>query len=42
MHDDKLMMNLHNHTTFSDGILAPAELVELAVKAGIKYLYISR
>ena len=30
------MIDLHTHTTFSDGVLIPAELVRRAVKAGYK------
>lgn len=28
-------MNLHNHTTFSDGALEPEELISAAVEAGL-------
>ena len=35
------MLELHCHTTFSDGTLTPTELVEAAVKAGVKALAIT-
>ncbi|HBA59834.1 MAG TPA: phosphatase [Elusimicrobia bacterium] len=31
------LINLHNHSTFSDGTLAPAALARAAARAGIKY-----
>ncbi|OGR76972.1 MAG: hypothetical protein A2X32_06735 [Elusimicrobia bacterium GWC2_64_44] len=31
------LINLHTHSTYSDGTLAPAELARAAVKAGVKY-----
>jgi histidinol phosphatase-like PHP family hydrolase len=35
------MIDLHTHTTFSDGVLIPAELVRRAVKAGYKAIAIT-
>jgi 3',5'-nucleoside bisphosphate phosphatase len=35
------MIELHTHTTYSDGILTPQQLVERAVKAGVKALAIT-
>ncbi|MEM8809415.1 MAG: PHP domain-containing protein [Cyanobacteria bacterium P01_G01_bin.38] len=35
------MLELHCHTTYSDGTLTPAELVQLAVKRGVKALAIT-
>ena len=35
------MIELHTHTTYSDGILTPQQLVERAAKAGIKALAIT-
>ncbi len=34
MHD---LINLHNHSTYSDGTLSPADLAREAARAGIKY-----
>lgn len=34
-------INLHNHTTFSDGKLAPEELVQAAIEAGLTHIGIS-
>ena len=34
-------VDLHTHTTVSDGVLNPEELVDLAVKKGIRYLAIT-
>ena len=31
------LINLHNHSTFSDGTLTPAELARAASRAGVKY-----
>src|ERR1035437_4207558 len=31
------LINLHNHSTYSDGTLAPAALACAAARAGIKY-----
>jgi len=31
------LINLHNHSSYSDGTLAPAELARAAARAGIKY-----
>ena len=35
------MMNLHNHTTYSDGRFSPREIVEAAVRAGLAAVGIS-
>jgi predicted metal-dependent phosphoesterase TrpH len=35
------MLDLHSHTTFSDGTLTPAELVAAAIQAGVKALAIT-
>jgi predicted metal-dependent phosphoesterase TrpH len=35
------MLDLHNHTTFSDGTLTPRQLVEAAIQAGVKALGIT-
>jgi 3',5'-nucleoside bisphosphate phosphatase len=35
------MLDLHSHTTFSDGTLPPAELVTAAIAAGVKALAIT-
>lgn len=35
------MLDLHNHTTFSDGTLSPTDLVKEAITAGIKALAIT-
>ena len=35
------MLDLHSHTTFSDGTLTPAELVTAAIAAGVKALAIT-
>ncbi|MBD1916155.1 MULTISPECIES: PHP domain-containing protein [Cyanophyceae] len=35
------MLDLHSHTTFSDGTLSPAELVAAAIAAGVKALAIT-
>lgn len=35
------MLELHCHTTYSDGTLTPAELVQAAVKAGVRALAIT-
>ncbi len=35
------MLELHCHTTYSDGVLTPKQLVEAAVKAGVKALAIT-
>lgn len=35
------MLDLHSHTTFSDGTLSPAELVTAAIAAGVKALAIT-
>jgi len=35
------MIELHTHTTYSDGILSPQQLVERAAKAGVKALAIT-
>ncbi|MEM9162568.1 MAG: PHP domain-containing protein [Cyanobacteria bacterium P01_F01_bin.4] len=35
------MLELHCHTTYSDGTLTPAQLVQLAVKRGVKALAIT-
>lgn len=35
------IIDLHTHTTFSDGKLSPQELIELAVKNGVRYLAIT-
>lgn len=35
------MMNLHNHTIWSDGTLKPEEIVEEAIKGKLKYIGIS-
>jgi histidinol phosphatase-like PHP family hydrolase len=34
-------INLHNHTTFSDGKLTPEELVQAAIEAGLTHIGIS-
>ncbi len=34
-------VDLHTHTTVSDGVLDPEELVDLAVKKGVRYLAIT-
>ncbi|MFQ5933291.1 MAG: PHP domain-containing protein, partial [Dehalococcoidia bacterium] len=34
-------VDLHSHTTVSDGLLEPEELVELAAKRGVRYLAIT-
>lgn len=36
-----MTLDLHCHTTYSDGTLAPGELVEKAVSAGVRFLAIS-
>lgn len=36
-----MVLDLHCHTTYSDGTLAPGELVEKAVSAGVRFLAIS-
>lgn len=35
------MMNLHNHTTYSDGRLTPKEVVEAAIDSGLEYVGIT-
>ncbi|MEB3290322.1 MAG: PHP domain-containing protein [Leptolyngbya sp.] len=35
------MLDLHNHTTYSDGTLSPADLVQEAITAGVKALAIT-
>nr|WP_304956542.1 PHP domain-containing protein [Waterburya agarophytonicola] len=35
------MIELHAHTTYSDGILTPQQLVERAASAGVKALAIT-
>jgi predicted metal-dependent phosphoesterase TrpH len=35
------MLDLHSHTTFSDGTLTPCALVDAAIKAGVKALAIT-
>jgi len=35
------MMNLHNHTTYSDGMFSPRDIVEAAIKAGLTAVGIS-
>ncbi|MEM9908174.1 MAG: PHP domain-containing protein, partial [Cyanobacteria bacterium P01_D01_bin.44] len=35
------MLELHCHTTYSDGTLTPAQLVQLAVQRGVKALAIT-
>ncbi len=35
------MLDLHSHTTFSDGTLTPSDLVDAAIKAGVKALAIT-
>ena len=35
------MIELHCHTTFSDGTLTPTELVKAAIEAGVKALAIT-
>ncbi len=35
------MLDLHSHTTFSDGTLTPGDLVDVAIKAGVKALAIT-
>ncbi|MGB3199726.1 MAG: PHP domain-containing protein [Nodosilinea sp.] len=35
------MLDLHSHTTFSDGTLTPSELVEAAIAAGVQALAIT-
>ena len=35
------MMNLHNHTTYSDGQLTPNEVVEAAIDHGLEYVAIT-
>ncbi|MGF1569857.1 MAG: PHP domain-containing protein [Nodosilinea sp.] len=35
------MLDLHNHTTYSDGTLTPGDLVDAALKAGVKALAIT-
>lgn len=35
------MLELHSHTTYSDGTLTPSQLVEAAAKAGVKALAIT-
>jgi predicted metal-dependent phosphoesterase TrpH len=35
------MLDLHNHTTYSDGTLSPADLVKEAITAGVKALAIT-
>ena len=36
-----MKVDLHTHTTVSDGVLEPEELVELAAKCGVQYLAIT-
>ena len=36
-----MAVDLHSHTTESDGVLEPEDLVELAVKQGVEYLAIT-
>jgi len=35
------MMNLHNHTTYSDGKFSPRDIVEAAIRAGLSAVGIS-
>lgn len=35
------MLELHCHTTYSDGTLTPTQLVEVAVQAGVRALAIT-
>jgi predicted metal-dependent phosphoesterase TrpH len=35
------MLDLHSHTTFSDGTLTPGDLVDAAIRAGVKALAIT-
>ena len=35
------MLDLHSHTTFSDGTLTPGDLVDAAIKAGVRALAIT-
>ena len=37
----KHLVDLHTHTTASDGQYSPAELVELARDAGLKYVAVT-
>ena len=39
--ENKILLELHCHTTYSDGTLAPAELVKKAAIAGVRILAIS-
>ena len=36
-----LFANLHNHSTFSDGVWTPEELADLAVKQGHKAIVLT-
>lgn len=38
---DFFRMNLHNHTTFSDGIFAPEAIVRKAIRHGLRYIGIT-
>jgi 3',5'-nucleoside bisphosphate phosphatase len=38
---ENLMLELHCHTTYSDGTLTPTELVQAAIEAGVKALAIT-
>ena len=37
-YEELLKMNLHNHTTFSDGIFAPEAIVQKAIAYGLNYV----
>ncbi len=38
---DMIMMNLHNHSTFSDGIFPPEAIVKKAISCGLNYVAIT-
>lgn len=38
---DLIMMNLHNHSTFSDGLFPPEAIVKKAISCGLNYIAIT-
>ena len=38
---NEISVDLHLHTTYSDGVLSPKDLVNLCYKNGLKYISIT-
>ena len=38
---NKISVDLHLHTTYSDGVLSPKDLVNLCYENGLKYISIT-